>query len=303
MIRNVAGSARVHKLGGADCKMDHTQHVYRYEQLHRAKSITDSVQLEGVLQDIQQSVKPQVSSFTFRGYPRLESSLKTGRTKVPYSQRTPLPELCHRSALRLVFIFFVTDNPQPDKSDRYSTTRYPSSHTMTRSTSADHVNHLITVRVRRKPSNTQRPRQLPNQPPFLTLTLKSHNHRRATRQEKNKEHMAQGKVKGMKTSKQKATRPASSSSTTKKGKRYVAPKKADAIKLASLKRVRIRIFFVYTPFFSPFPISLLGEGSTGIGSESASYTGPQRKDQSFDRTAHRRRRLIWEAHDHEKRWL
>ncbi|KAF9649763.1 hypothetical protein BDM02DRAFT_3094159 [Thelephora ganbajun] len=48
--------------------------------------------------------------------------------------------------------------------------------------------------------------------------------------------MAQGKVKGMKPSKQKATRPALSSSTTKKGKRYIAPKKADAIKIASLKK-------------------------------------------------------------------
>jgi len=56
MIRNVAGSARGHKLGGADYKMDYTQDVYCYERLHRAKSITDSVQLEGV----QQGFKLQV---------------------------------------------------------------------------------------------------------------------------------------------------------------------------------------------------------------------------------------------------
>jgi hypothetical protein len=49
--------------------------------------------------------------------------------------------------------------------------------------------------------------------------------------------MAQGKMKGMKTSKQKAARPVSSSSTTKKGKRYIAPKNAQAIKIASLKKV------------------------------------------------------------------
>jgi len=48
--------------------------------------------------------------------------------------------------------------------------------------------------------------------------------------------MVQGKVKGMKASKQKATRPASSSSTTKKGRRFAAPKKADAIKIATLKK-------------------------------------------------------------------
>ena len=64
--------------------------------------------------------------------------------------------------------------------------------------------------------------------------------------------MVQGKVKGMKTSKQKAARPASSSSATKKGKRYVAPKKADAIKIASLKKVH------RSEFFSP---PLVGEGS------------------------------------------
>jgi len=48
--------------------------------------------------------------------------------------------------------------------------------------------------------------------------------------------MVQGKVKGMRTSKQKSTRSLSSSSTTKKGKRYIAPKKVEAIKIASLKK-------------------------------------------------------------------
>jgi hypothetical protein len=59
--------------------------------------------------------------------------------------------------------------------------------------------------------------------------------------------MAQGKVKGMQTSKQKSARQ-SSSSTTKKGKRYIAPKKADAIKIASLKKVRTH-FLLSVPSF------------------------------------------------------
>jgi hypothetical protein len=113
--------------------------------------------------------------------------------------------------------------------------------------------------------------------------------------------MAQGKLKGMQTSKQKAARPASSSSKTKKGKRYIAPKKPDAIKLASLKRVRTDLnlsFFFLHPF-----LHLLGERNIEIGSECASYIGPRRKDQSLDRETHRQRCLIREAHDHEKRWV
>jgi hypothetical protein len=107
--------------------------------------------------------------------------------------------------------------------------------------------------------------------------------------------MAQGKVKGMQTSKQKAGRPASSSSTTKKGKRYAAPKKADAIKIASLKKVRMRIF-------PPSPTSLADERSVGLVLNVA-CAGAQREDQSLDRATHCRRCLIWQAHDHEKRWF
>ena len=125
---------------------------------------------------------------------------------------------------------------------RFFCHQQPSSHTVMQHR-PDHANHRpITIRVRKKQSQ---PRQLPDQPPFLTLTLKSHNRHRTLREKKkktDKEHMAQGKLKGLQTSKQKATRQASSSSTTKKGKRYIAPKKADAIKIASLKRVWIRTF-------------------------------------------------------------
>jgi hypothetical protein len=73
---------------------------------------------------------------------------------------------------------------------------------------------------------------------------------------RDKDKMVQGKVKGMKTSKQKAIRSASSSSTTRKGKRYVAPKKAGEIKIASLKKVRIADLyrFLFLLFLSLFQL-------------------------------------------------
>ena len=101
-------------------------------------------------------------------------------------------------------------------------------------------------------------RQLPISPPFLTLTLNLRPHPVS-----HTNTMAQGKVKGLKTSKQKATRQASSS-TTKKGKRYVAPKKADAIKIASLKKVRMQTLPVFLSLACPFG----GKGFVGLGSKS-----------------------------------
>jgi len=87
-----------------------------------------------------------------------------------------------------------------------------------------------------------------HQPPFFTPTLKIAPINPPPRTPFTyARDMAQGKLKGMKTAKQKATRPASSSSTTKKGKRYIAPKKTDAIKIASLKKVQIRLFFPPSP--------------------------------------------------------
>ena len=148
-------------------------------------------------------------------------------------------------------------------------------------------------------SKEEQRRQLPNPSPFLTPILKLHSVLLAAlRFQKD---MAQGKVKGMKTTKQKATRPASSSSTTKKGKRYAAPKKADAIKIASLKRVRMRI----SPFpsLSTSPASFVAEGSVLGSVLNLVCAGPQRKDQSFDRATYRQRCFIWEAYDYEKRWF
>jgi len=46
----------------------------------------------------------------------------------------------------------------------------------------------------------------------------------------------QGKIKGIQTKKEKASRPASSSSSTKKGQRYIAPKNSAAIKVAALRK-------------------------------------------------------------------
>lgn len=165
-------------------------------------------------------------------------------------------------------------------------------------THSDHVTHqqikLITVL-----SKEGQRRQLPNPSPFLTPILKLHSVLLAAlRFQKD---MVQGKVKGMKTSKQKATRPASSSSTTKKGKRYAAPKKADAIKIASLKRVRMRISPL--PSLSTPPASFVVEGSVLGSVLNLVCAGPQRKDQSFDRATYRQRCFIWEAYDYEKRWF
>ena len=165
-------------------------------------------------------------------------------------------------------------------------------------THSDHVTHqqikLITVL-----SKEEQRRQLPNPSPFLTPILKLHSVLLAAlRFQKD---MAQGKLKGMKTSKQKATRPASSSSMTKKGKRYAAPKKADAIKIASLKRVRMRISPL--PSLSTSPASFVVEGSVLCSVLNLVCAGPQRKDQSFDRATYRQRCFIWEAYDYEKRWF
>jgi hypothetical protein len=141
-------------------------------------------------------------------------------------------------------------------------------------------------------------RQLPVPPSILNSHLKkeSHQHSIHTRTHANTQrNMAQGKVKGMQTSKQKATRSASSSSTTKKGKRYIAPKKADAIKIASLKKVRMQTI----PHLSP---------SLGVGNVcwvrlrlNVLFTGPQLKDQPLHRATHRQRGFIWETHNLEER--
>ncbi len=108
--------------------------------------------------------------------------------------------------------------------------------------------------------------------------------------------MVQGTTKGLQAkAANNARRARKATANTKKGRRTVAPKKAPAIKQASMHKVSPR--FSYS-----FPPSVLAPPT-----HSFSYTyptewcdaGTQRQDKQVRRTTDGQRRFIRQAHDHE----
>jgi len=99
--------------------------------------------------------------------------------------------------------------------------------------------------------------------------------------------MVQGSTKGLKAKTTHDTRHAhKAAANTKKGRRTIAPKKAAAIKQASMHQVSHRS----PTFLSPFPCM-----QTRLNGDA----GTQRQDQQVRRTTDGERRIIRQAHDHE----